>query len=151
MGTTAAVSAAAGLSAVKAVFDVSKSISELLKQPKVDAAEVVKQLNLVLQYAADAQRSLYEAEKAIAELERRLEDRARTEEMGKGFTSEVGVYWLDNFPYCPVCWDADRKPVRLAGPQSSIEMGMQLWDCPVHSKVHYPISRSFFMNKPRTA
>ena len=43
----------------------------------------------------------------------------RMADFGAEFTKGEGLYWRDNFPYCPSCWDVDRKPVRLGGPVHS--------------------------------
>lgn len=67
----------------------------------------------------------------------KVEEFERITDFGKDFESKEGVYWRDNYPYCPNCWEADRKPTRLAGPyriaNSPSTHPIKKWNCPIHN------------------
>jgi hypothetical protein len=140
----------AALGATKTGLEVVKGVRELLKGEKFDKGEIDSRLSQLQEAPYQAREALGDAQQEVRELNQQIDELKRVADIGKDFTFEQGVYWLKAYPYCPACWDVDRKPIRLAGPSTSIEAGMQLWDCPLHTKVHYPISRSFFMGKSRT-
>jgi hypothetical protein len=89
----------------------------------------------------DARDALSEAQDEKAALEARIVELTRMADFGKDFMTSHGVYWKDAYPYCPVCWDVERKPVRLSGP-IRIQGGgpVEQWTCPFHK---LPISLSW--------
>jgi hypothetical protein len=86
--------------------------------------------------------ALADADDEHRELKRQIEELKRMADFGKDFQLEQGVYWRDNVPYCPVCWDIDRKTVRLSGPagKSTGFMDVYGWECCFH-KVWFGISK----------
>jgi len=107
---------AGGLSATKTGFELIKSVRDLLKRQDVDPAEVSARLLELQGLMLDAKTALAEAQEDKTELEARIAELMRMADFGKDFKLEEGVYWRDEVPYCPICWDVDRKPVRLGGP-----------------------------------
>ena len=135
------------LGGVRTCLDLVKAAREMLKKDKPDIAAIAGHLSEVQDALFTAREGLGDAQEEIRKLNHQIEELKRFADIGKDFTFEQGVYWLNGFPYCPACWDADRKPIRLAGPLPGIDMGRQNWACPVHNKVNYPISRSFFSSQ----
>ena len=91
----------------------------------------------------DARDSLSEARDQIERLESRVAELARMTDFGRDFTSEQGVYWREGAPYCPLCWDIERKPARLSGPLNSSGSGPARmdWMCSPHKAI-FPITRN---------
>jgi hypothetical protein len=125
---------APGLSATKTGFDLIKSAHELLTKPDVNPAEVQARLLELQALMLEAQRALGEAEDENRHLQRQIDELRRTADFGKDFKFENGVYWYRDYPYCPNCWDVDRKPIRLTGPYG---MTNSDWDCPIHKSKFY--------------
>jgi hypothetical protein len=126
---------AEGIAAAKGALDVSKLALDLLRRPKIDGEEVRNRLIEMQDLIFSAQRALGDAEQENRDLRRQLENSKRMADFGKDFTLAEGLYWRDKYPYCPTCWDVDRKPVRLGGPVYDINVG-EIWQCPTH-KVHH--------------
>ena len=130
---------AGGLSATKTGFELIKGVRELLRRQEVDPAEISARLLELQELMLDAKTALAEAQEEKIGLEARIAELSRMADFGKDFKSERGVYWHENFPYCPTCWNVDRKPVRLGGPVRDIThpSGRNIWTCPVHKANHY--------------
>ena|ERR1039458_9668448 len=132
------MSIATGLSATKTGFDLIKSVREIVKHQGVDPGEVSARLLELQELMLDARTALTEAQEERSKLELRITELTRMADVGTSFKPANGVYWHKQFPYCPVCWDVDRKPVRLAGP---VQNGSNIvWTCPFHKSnysMHY--------------
>jgi len=66
----------------------------------------------------DIQTQLIELTNENQDLRKRASDLEQAAEIGKGLKYEESVYWLPKDegregPYCPNCWDANRKLIRL--------------------------------------
>jgi hypothetical protein len=130
------MSIAIGISATKAGFDLIKSVRELVKRPDIDAGEISARLLELQDLMLDARDALSEAQDEKARLEAKVTELMRMADFGKDFKSEHGVLWYDGFPYCPTCWNVDRKTVRLGGPGEVGARNLCPWTCPIH-KVEY--------------
>ena len=105
------------LGAVKTGFDLIKSVRELLKKDKVDANEVTSQLIKLQDLLLDARSALADAGDYVAKIEAELAITKRIEELEKLMVYDQSVYWKftgdgserEPDPYCPVCWDRDRR------------------------------------------
>jgi hypothetical protein len=83
----------------------------------------------------DIKIALQDADEENRSLRQQLADAKRMADFGKEFHFEQGVYWRERYPYCPACWDVERKPVRLAGPlQNPTNMATQIWACSEHKQ-----------------
>jgi len=135
------MSIATGISATKTGFDLIKSVRELVRRPDIDAADISARLLELQDLMLDARNALSEAQDDKVALEARIADLMRMADFGKDFMASHGVYWKDTYPYCPVCWDVERKPVRLSGP-IRIQGGgpVEQWTCPFRKQ---PISLSW--------
>ena len=132
---------AGGLSATKTGFDLIKSVRELVKRPDIDASEVCARLLELQELMLDARTALSEAQEEKVKLEARIAEFTRMADFGKDFTMDEGVYWRDGVPYCPICWDVDRKSVRLGGPSGNAGFfGQMTWNCPFH-KTSFGVSQ----------
>lgn len=136
------MSIATGLSATKTGFDLVKSVRELVKRPEIDAAEISARLLELQELMLDARNALSEAQEEKVKLEARITELSRMAEFGKDFTRDEGVYWHEDAPYCPICWDVERKPVRLSGPLGASQgiNGRIDWACSIH-KSSFGITR----------
>ena len=121
-------------------MDAGSKALDLLRHPKIDGDAVRTRITEMQDLVFSAQRALGEAEdenrkqrKEIEELEDRIRELSRMSDLGKDFILWNGLYWLNKIPYCPTCWDVDRKTVRLGGPVTMT--GEDIWQCPIH-KAH---------------
>ena len=136
-----------GIAAARHGAELLKTLRTALTDPEIDHAEVINRLIEIQGLILDAQSALVDAqaEKQAWQTEKQglqseIAALKRVAEIGKNFKSAHGVYWHEKQPYCPVCWDVDRKPVRLGGPiREKIGRDPQ-WTCPLHKSVftlHY--------------
>jgi hypothetical protein len=113
---------------------------EALKQKKLTHEEMRDYLETLQDKLVDVKTALADADEEQRGLQQRIKELEQYADIGKNFTPGYGVYWIDAYPYCPTCWDVDRKPVRLAGPQpQSLHRGKEDWKCPLH-KIDYQIN-----------
>src|SRR5689334_22424323 len=113
-----------GISLTKGAADAVKAIREALgKKPEVVNAELIKLNGIIL----EMQEQLRQAHAEITGLTNRLNEVGRLLEFRDElqFRAETGVYWKGEWPYCPNCWEGNRKPVRLQ------EMANGIWSCPM--------------------
>ena len=125
----------AGISAAKAAFEVSKVALDLfdirrlkllqLRSVYLNCRVLSLAHNWLLETRAEENRSL----------RHQLEEATRKADFGSDLRFEHGVYWRDNHPYCPVCWDVRREPVRLSGPVwregVTVSAGKSPYNCPI--------------------
>jgi hypothetical protein len=140
MGPMSAI--ASGLSATKTGFDLIKGVRELLKRPDIDTSEVLARLTELQDLMLNAKLALMDADQENQKLNSRIAELARMADFGKDFKPAHGVYWHSSNAYCPICWDVDRKPVRLAGPVRNGASGRgdyDQWTCPFHKAVYLTI------------
>ena len=129
------MSITSGLSAAKTGFELVRSVRELVRRPEIDASEVSARLVELQELMLDARNALSEAQDDQVALEAQIAQLTRMADVGQDFHKEYGLYWLDGYPYCAVCWDVDRKPVRLSGPVPVREQGpIEQWTCPLHKQ-----------------
>lgn len=148
MGIMPGAAVGVGLSAVKTSFDLIRSLRELLTKPEVNPDEVQARLLEIQALLIDAQKGLADAEDENRLLRGRIEELERSADFGKDFTFEEGVYWYRDYPYCPNCWDRDRKATRLDGPYVALHdvnaasNTKTLWKCMAHASMYYLKRRS---------
>ena len=105
----------------------------------------VKEVADLIKKAGDIElyRKIVELEGEIIELTRQkrgLEE--KNEELGKLLNTQKAMVFKKPFfyqgddphPYCPKCWEADKKSIHLDGPQDML--GGPRYDCP-NCKVHF--------------
>ena len=126
-----------GLSATKTGFELIKGIRDLLKRDQVDPHEISNRLMELQELMLEAQGSLGEAQDENRKLRHEIEELRRVADFGKEFQFDEGVYWCREYPYCPNCWDADKKPIRLDGPYHAASPEESVWSCPVHRSKYY--------------
>lgn len=132
----------AALSGVKTGLDLVKAAREMLKRDKVDAPAITAHLSDVQDALYQAREALGDAQEEIRNLTNNIAELKRAADFGSEFTFEQGVYWRQGFPYCPTCWEANRRPVRLGGP-NRIPGTNFAWICPDHNKSPYMIPWGF--------
>jgi hypothetical protein len=126
-----------GVAAARAAFEVSKVVLDLTRYPKLDLETIHARLLELQGLILSAQQVLGEVAEENRQLRADLDDKDRRKEIGKDFSSEEGVYWKGNYPYCPVCWDADLKPVRMSGPFAANIAVHVRWTCPTHNSTYF--------------
>jgi hypothetical protein len=99
----------AGLSATKTGFDLIKSLREALGKQEVNPGDIQARLVELQSLMLDAQRSLADADEENRLLKAQNQELKRMSSLGNEFVFEEGVYWRERSPYCPICWDIDRK------------------------------------------
>lgn len=122
----------AGLGLAKNAFDIVKGVREALKQKKLTPDEMKDYLDTIQDKLVDVKTALADADDERRALLKRIEELERYAEIGKAFISAHGVFWYEGFPYCPTCWNVDRKPVRLGGPKPIGSGQNHAWTCPIH-------------------
>ena len=130
-----------GIAAAKAAFEVSKMALDLTRYPKLDTDAIHAKLLELHGLILSTQQVLGEAAEENRQLKAELDDRERRKAIGKDFSTEEGVYWKDNYPYCPVCWESDLRPVRMSGPFATTSRGYAKWTCPTHNGTYFAKSR----------
>ncbi len=116
------MSISAGIVATKATLELTKIVSDLVKRPNIDAADVQGKLHELLIHAVNAQTALGDAQIEMAELRRQLDDREDLKAIQLDLEMDViSRYWVRKsekerglIPYCPTCWGVDSKLVPLA-------------------------------------
>lgn len=123
-----------GLGLAKNALDIVKAVREALKQKKLTNEEMKDYLDTLQDKLIDVKTALSDADDENRDLKRQIDELKRMADFGKDFKLEEGVYWRDKVPYCPICWDVERKPVRLGGPTAK-PVGFynsMAWECAFH-------------------
>jgi hypothetical protein len=132
---------AAGLLLSKNALDIVMAVRKAIREKKKLTDEEMRDYLETLQdKLVDVRTALLEADEVNRALKGEIADAKRMADFGAEFTKGEGLYWRDKYPYCPSCWDIDRKPVRLGGPVRDINRG-ETWRCPMHKVEHVTLHR----------
>lgn len=107
------------VTAISTALTSIKTLRELLKKNKL-SPEIMEQVDLVKEHLLDASKLAL----ALEEYNLRLKEelfvlKKERESVGNlEFNRDQGVYYgkaegMDPGPYCPTCWDGDRKLIHL--------------------------------------
>ena len=98
---------------------------------RIKPDELPARLMELQQHALGLQATVHDLAEENRKLAAKVEELGRCADFGKDFVSEQGVYWREDAPYCPTCWEVDRKPVRLSGPTNMAigAPGRMEWSC----------------------
>jgi hypothetical protein len=115
------MSIAAGIAATKATLDVAKLLSDLVKRPNIDPADVQAKLHELLIHAVNAQSALGDAQVEMNELRRQLDDREELKVLKADLEFVLdGHFYVKKskkekglIPYCPLCWKEKGKDIHL--------------------------------------
>src|ERR1017187_8647118 len=108
---------AVGLALAKNALDIVRAVREAIKEKKKFTEDEMRDYLETLQdKLVDVKTSLADADDQMRALKRQVEELKRMSDFGAEFKLENGVYFREGVPYCPVCWDVEKKPVRLSGP-----------------------------------
>src|ERR1035441_3285679 len=121
----------AALSGAKTAFELARALQNGLARQQIKPEEIPARLMELQQHILSMQAIVHDLAEENWTLTSRIEELQRSADFGKDFTFEEGVYWHREFPYCPNCWDADRKPIRLNGPYKIPTSDKKVWDCPI--------------------
>jgi hypothetical protein len=132
--------------ASKNVFDLFKGAWELLQRDHVDRPALAQQLTVLYKAFSDLQMHLDEVTRQAAadktRLEGRINELTHWADVGKDFRFGDGVYWREGAPYCPVCWEQEKRPTRLDGPWRTLwAYNMENWGCPFHHSTYQTLNR----------
>lgn len=134
------MSVAEGIAAIKATLEVAKLTSNLVNRPDIDVPQVREKLHEMLIHAVNAQMALVETQQEIADLHRRLEDKAELAVLRAdmepvddgGFLVRKSEKAEGKFiAYCPVCWGDRNKAVAL------VPMASGYYSCAIHEHATY--------------
>jgi hypothetical protein len=131
---------AEGLSALKNAMEIGRTISQRVKEGKLQATEITEQILFLQQYILDSQRALNDAAEEI----RLLKEQAATQKRNDDIENDLewindGGWYIrkseldagKHIPYCPLCWKDNGKLVPL---QPSTSEGW--YQCVIHKSVH---------------
>ena len=113
---------AEGIAAAKSAMDVGTKVIDLLRHPKIDGEAVRNSIIEMQDLIFSAQRALGDAEDENRRLRHQLEDREELKTIADDLEyQEDGGYYLrmserakgSTIPYCPVCWNIERKTIPL--------------------------------------
>jgi hypothetical protein len=127
----------AALSTAKTAFDLARSLQNGLAIGQVKPEEVPARLMELQQHILSMQAIVHDLAEENRGLNEEVSDLKRCADFGKEFTFDEGVYWYRDYPYCPNCWDSDRKPIRLDGPYASNSETSCHFNCPQHKSKYY--------------
>jgi hypothetical protein len=137
------------ISAAKTAFELARSLQNGLASGQVKAEEVPARLMELQQHILSMQAIVHDLAEENRTLKEKMADLLRCADIGNELTFEEGVYWHSGYPYCPPCWDVDRKPVRLAGPvEFPTGDYLEAWTCPLH-KVQYMLPWNIVENRQK--
>ena len=128
---------ATALKATKDGFQFVRDLRSALQRQEVNPNEVSDRLLQVQELLLEMQVTLAETQEENRGLRRQLEEQQRVADIGNQFSDSEGVFWYNNYPYCPNCWNVDRKPMRLNGPYASASDANSSWTCPIHNSKYY--------------
>jgi len=112
-----AIDIAAALALSKNALDIVMAVRKAIREKqKLTDEQMRDYLDTLQDKLVDVKTALMEAAEENRTLQNRIDELVRYSDIGKEFNSDHGLYWYEGYPYCPTCWDVDRKPVRLAGP-----------------------------------
>jgi hypothetical protein len=90
----------------KLISDSSSSLSEA--ETKLKLAELISSLADLKMELADIKVDLIEKDESIRELNERLKEKESLSFDGKFYLKEG-----DNIPFCPTCWESNKKAIHL--------------------------------------
>lgn len=127
---------AAGLALCKNALDIVMAVRKAIRdKKKLTDEEIRDYLETLQDKLVDVKTALMEADEENRSLKGQLAEAKRMADFGAEFTTGEGLYWREKYPYCPTCWDTERKAVRLGEIPFDTDRG-EIWQCPVH-KVHH--------------
>jgi hypothetical protein len=124
-----------GLKAAKTAFDIVRGVNEMVRHPTSESATAINHNLIEVQDLLLAtQRALLESGEENLRLGERVKELSRWADFSREFSREEGVYWRKKRPYCPVCWDVDKKPTTMAGPSRDwAAPNLEQRRCPFHN------------------
>lgn len=123
----------AGIKAVTAALELAKDVLGLSGAPEINKRTIQEKLDEMMVPVKDAQAALKSADVEIASLRASLDEIKRVEGFGKDFILEERLYWYKGFPYCPQCWNHDRKLTPMNGPwREPWAFWLEHWGCSIH-------------------
>lgn len=131
---------ASGLNALKSGFDISRTISQRIKEGKSYPHEISDQLLQLQQAMLDSQRALNDAAEEVKALKEEIATLKGTDQLQQDLEwVEDGGFWVRKSErvsgtaicYCPLCWGDSRKLVPL-NPVS----GRGIYRCAIHNSSH---------------
>ena len=104
--STAIATIKTSMEIAKLIKDCSSSLDEA--ETKLKLAELISSLADLKMELADIKVDLIEKDESIRELNERLKEKESLSFDGKFYLKEG-----DNIPFCPTCWESDKKAIHL--------------------------------------
>lgn len=105
-----------GIKAVTAALALAREVLNLSGAPQINKRTIQEKLDEMMVPVKDAQMALEKADVEITSLRASLHQIQRVQGFGDDFILAERLYWYKGFPYCPQCWDHDRKLTPMNGP-----------------------------------
>ena len=105
---------AAGMATLKTAFELTRSLKDGLKTGQITGEEVAGRIGEIYDYIGDSKAALSEAKDEIQILKQKVSELETELNRRLSMKFAYGAYWTrEDGPFCPLCWDAQNKPVRL--------------------------------------
>ena len=109
---------AAGLSALNAATNFTRSLRDELKSGTIKGDEIIGRIGEICDHIVDSKEALIEAGNEIQALKDQLRVFNDRKQIDNELYHDGRVYWRTHEnkrtgPYCPFCWDKDKRLVTL--------------------------------------
>ena len=132
---------ATGLSALNAAIDLTRSLHEKLKSNAIKSDEIAGRIGKIYDHIVDSKDALVGARAEIQYLKDLLQAVNDRKQIESELEHDGRVYWRNhrtNGPYCPFCWDKDKRLVTLTfiheGNFAGYDGVHRRYDCIVHGQ-----------------
>ena len=105
-----------GLSALNEAINLTRSLREKLKSNAVKSEEIAGRIEKIYNHIVHSKDALVGARAEIQYLKDRLQAVNDQKQIESELEHDGRVYWRNhgtNGPYCPICWDHDKRLVTL--------------------------------------
>ena len=135
------MSLATGLSALKAATDLTRSLRDGLKSGAIQGDEISGRIGEIYDHIVESKDALVEARDEIQQLKDQLQSFNNRKQIESELEHDGRVYWRNHGtkgPYCPFCWDKDKRLVTLTliheGKFAGYDGVHRRYDCIVHGQ-----------------
>jgi hypothetical protein len=151
---------AAGLSGLNAAVTMTKALRDGLKSGQIKPDEIAGRIGEIYDYIIDSKVALVDAQSEVMDLQREVQALKQELETKRSLNVEDGVYWQihqvagegpggepEHYghwdgPFCPTCFDADAKLVRLRDFGEARAKAKKIWRCDLH-KIEFWTTRGY--------
>ena len=108
------MSIAAGMAALRTGVELTRSLRDGLKAGQIKGDEVAGRIGEIYDNIVDSKNALSDAKDEIQTLKKKVSELEAELSRRLAMKFAYGAYWTrEDGPFCPLCWDAGNKPIRL--------------------------------------